>query len=377
MILHLDLDSFFVSVERILNPDLIGKPVIVGGSGNRGVVSSCSYEARAFGVRSAMPMMKARALCPHAVTANNGYREYGKYSKMVTDIIAEKSPQFQKASIDEFYIDVSGMDKYFGAEKWSHSLRNHIIKETGLPISWGLAANKLLAKMCTQDAKPNGTYVIPLGEEQQYLDPKPVGTIPFVGEKMVETLARMRIHTIADLRAFEQEALMRRFGKNGMWLWQKARGIDHSQVHSGREEKSVSCERTFSNNISNRKEMKHLLFTLCEKLSFELRSKQWQTGCVTVKIRFSNFETHSHQKQIIPEFATPDLYAVAEKLLDELWEDNVPLRLIGIRFSDLSGIEDQLTLFDNSETKRNYFSAVDKLKAKYGKGKLFFGGNME
>jgi DNA polymerase IV len=220
-ILHLDLDSFFVSVERLKNPDLVGKPVIVGGNEVRGVVSSCSYEARKYGVRSAMPTAKAKQLCPHAVFVNSGYGEYGKYSRLVTDIIRNESPEYYKASIDEFYIDLTGMDKFFGCEKWSHQIREKIISETGLPISWGLASTKMIAKMCTQDAKPNGTFVVPHGAEQNYLDPKVVGDIPFVGAKMAESLNKMGIYTIAQLRSYEMNFLIKRFGKAGVFLWQK------------------------------------------------------------------------------------------------------------------------------------------------------------
>jgi len=211
------------------------------------------------------------------------------------------------------------MEKFFGAEKWSHELRNTILKETGLPISWGLATNKMLSKMCTQDGKPNGTYVIKAGEEQAYLDTKHVGTIPFVGEKMVQSLEKMRIRTIAELRTVDVEVLTKLFGKHGLWLWQKSTGIDLSTVQNEHEEKSISSERTFETNISDEKELKHILFKLCEKLSFELRINQKQTGCITVKIRHSNFETVSHQHQIIPEFSTPVLFKIITQLFDQMW----------------------------------------------------------
>jgi DNA polymerase-4 len=182
-ILHIDLDSFFVSVERLFDPSLIGKPVIVGGTSERGVVSSCSYEARQFGVHSAMPTSKAKKLCPHAVFLWGRMNDYSTYSRMVTDIIANRAPLFEKASVDEFYIDLTGMDKYFGAYKWAAELRQDIIAETKLPISWGLSANKMLAKMATNEGKPNGQFEIEAGKEQEFLDPKPIGKIPFCGEK--------------------------------------------------------------------------------------------------------------------------------------------------------------------------------------------------
>jgi DNA polymerase-4 len=375
-ILHLDLDSFFVSVERLKNPALVGKPVIVGGTENRGVVSSCSYEARKYGVRSAMPTAQAKRLCPDAVFIHSGYGDYSKYSAIVTQIIAASSPEFYKASIDEFYIDISGMDKFFGCEKWSHELRNKIISETGLPISWGMASTKMIAKMCTQDAKPNGTFVVPHGKEQEYLDPKFVGEIPFVGAKMAESLNKMGIYTIAQLRMYELDFLIKRFGKSGLFLWRKARGIEQTEVAAHSIEKSISMERTFSENKSDEVEIKSLLFKLTEKLAFDLRQSEKQTSCITIKIRYPDFETYTHQRHIFPEYATPDLYSIAECILDEIWNDRMPLRQIGIKFSQLSQLNHQLSVFDANTKKTNRYKIIDQLKIKHGKNKIMFGGNL-
>ena len=243
-ILHLDLDSFFVSVERLFDKNLIGKPVIVGGTANRGVVSSCSYEARKMGVHSAMPIVTAKKLCPNGIYVSGRMEEYGRYSGIVTDIIAERAPLFEKASIDEFYIDLTGMDKFFGVYKWSTELREKIISTTGLPISFGLSINKMLAKMATNEAKPNGQYMIESGKEQEFLDPKPVGKIPGCGEKTVEFLNSKGIVTIYDLRQFSMQAMQQMLGKQGSYLWNRAHGIDNGEVHAYHDPKSMSSERT-------------------------------------------------------------------------------------------------------------------------------------
>ncbi len=376
MFLHLDLDSFFVSVECVKNPALLGKPVIVGGSETRGVVSSCSYEARKYGVRSAMPSAQAKRLCPHAIFIHGSYADYGQYSRMVTDIIATESPNFYKASIDEFYIDISGMERFFGYEKWSHRLREKIISQTGLPISWGMATSKMIAKMCTQDAKPNGTFVVKKGEEQAYLDPKSVADIPFVGEKMTQMLHRFGIKTIAQLREKELPFLLKHFGKSGLFLYQKARGISNNDLPTERVEKSISAERTFSENIADEIEILSLLFKLTEKLAHELRMGQKQASCVTIKIRYPDFVTFTHQRHIFADYATPALFDIAKQLLAEVWNDQKPLRQLGLKLSGLSAIEEQLNLFETDGTKKAYFNTVDKLKLKYGKSKIMFGGSL-
>jgi DNA polymerase-4 len=374
--LHLDLDSFFVSVERLKNPSLIGKPVIVGGSESRGVVSSCSYEARKMGVRSAMPNAQAKRLCPNGIFIHGSHADYGYYSKLVTQIIAAEAPAFYKASIDEFYIDITGMDRFFGCEKWSHELRHKIINESGLPISWGMSSSKMIAKMCTQDAKPNGTYVVKDGEEQAYLDPKSVADIPFVGEKMTQTLNKYGIKTIADLRKWDMDLLVKRFGKNGWYLWHKARGIGNDELPSPKAEKSMSKERTFSENIEDEKEIFAKLFKLTEQLSHELRLAKLQTSCVTIKIRYPDFETYTHQRHIFPSVDTLELYELAKSLLQKAWSDRLPLRQIGIKFSSLTPLEQQLMLFNEHQDQKKYLEVMDILKQKYGKSKVFFGGSM-
>ncbi len=369
-ILHMDLDSFFVSVERLKDPSLLGKPVIVGGVGHRGVVSSCSYEARKFGVHSAMAGAKAHQLCPHGIFLSGDSAAYSKYSRMVTEIIADSAPLFEKASIDEFYVDLTGMDKYFGSYKWSSELRQKIIKESGLPISFGLSINKMLAKMATNDAKPNGQLMIEHGKEQDFLDPKPVGKIPFVGEKLEESLKRMGIHTIHDLRMMPIENLMKIYGKTGTMLWNRARGISTSPVANYRVEKSISVERTFDMDTTDIEFLHSALFVLTEKLSFDLRKLNRLTACVTVKIRYDDFSTTSRQHTVDDTLSSKYLIEMSASLFDSLYEKGRPVRLIGVRFSQLIHANAQFDLFNDKEEENNLYKAIDSVKNKYGSNKL-------
>ena len=369
-ILHMDLDSFFVSVERLKDPSLLGKPVIVGGIGARGVVSSCSYEARKYGVHSAMPGGQAHRLCPHGIFLPGDSTSYSKYSRMVTQIISDSAPLFEKASIDEFYVDLTGMDKYFGSYKWSTELRQKIIKETGLPISWGLSINKMLAKMATNDAKPNGQLMIERGKEQDFLDPKPVSNIPHVGEKLCESLNRMNIHTILDLRQVPVENLLKIYGKTGTMLWNRARGISHSPVANYREEKSVSVERTFDSDTTDMEFLQSALFVLTEKLSYDLRKLNRLTGCITVKVRYDDFSTTSRQHTVDYSLSSKYLIQMSATLFKELYDTNRPVRLIGIRFSQLIHTNTQFELFNDREEENNLYKAIDIVKGKYGTGKL-------
>ncbi|MCW3126409.1 MAG: polymerase [Bacteroidetes bacterium] len=369
-ILHMDLDSFFVSVERLKDPSLNGKPVIVGGVGARGVVSSCSYEARQFGVHSAMPGGQAHKLCPHGIFLPGDHAAYSKYSRIVTEIIADSAPLFEKASVDEFYVDLTGMDKYFGAYKWSTGLREKIIKETGLPISFGLSINKMLAKMATNDAKPNGQLMIERGKEQEFLDPKPVGKIPFVGEKLEETLNKMGIRTIYDLRQMPIENLINIFSKTGTSLWNRSRGHSDSPVANYREEKSISVERTFDTDTTDVEFLLSALFVLTEKLSYDLRKLNRLTSCITVKIRYEGFITTSRQHTVDYSLSSKYLIEKATELFHQSYEKGRPVRLIGIRFSGLVYSGTQYTLFDDKEEENSLYSAIDTVKNKYGTNKL-------
>lgn len=369
-ILHMDLDSFFVSVERLKDPSLLGKPVIVGGVGQRGVVSSCSYEARKYGVHSAMPGGQAHRLCPHGIFLPGDSAAYSKYSRMVTEVIADSAPLFEKASVDEFYVDLTGMDKYFGSYKWSTELRQKIIKETGLPISFGLSINKMLAKMATNDAKPNGQLMIERGKEQDFLDPKNVSRIPHVGEKLCELLNKMNIHTIRELREVPVENLIKIYGKTGTMLWNRARGISTSPVANYREEKSISIERTFDTDTTNLEFLQSALFVLTEKLSYDLRKLNRLTSCITVKVRYDDFSTTSRQQTVDYSLSSKYLIEMSAALFGSLYDTTRPVRLIGVRFSQLIHSNVQFDLFNDREEENNLYKAIDAVKGKYGTGKL-------
>ncbi len=268
-IAHFDLDAFFVSVERILDPSLEGKALILGGSRERGVVSTCSYEARKFGVRSAMPMARAVSLCPHAIVMKGSRGQYGKFSQWVTDIIAAKAPLFEKASIDEFYVDLTGMDRFFDPLQWTIDLRTEIMEKTRLPISFGLASNKMVAKMATNAAKPNGYLQVMPGKEKEFLAPFPVGDIPGVGEHTLKSLNSLGILSIEDLSSYPVNLLEQYFGKYGEVLSRKAIGDYEGSVHTDHESKSISTEHTFFENTGDVDFLLNELKRMTEKIGHE------------------------------------------------------------------------------------------------------------
>ncbi len=373
-IAHFDLDAFFVSVERILDPSLVGKALILGGSRERGVVSTCSYEARKFGVHSAMPMTRAVALCPHAIVMQGTRGQYSKFSQWVTDIIAAKSPLYEKASIDEFYIDLTGMDKFFDPLQWTIDLRNEIIETTGLPISFGLASNKMVAKMATNAAKPNGFLQVMPGKEKEFLSPLNVGEIPGVGEHTLKTMHSLGIMTIHDLSAYPQHLLEHNFGKYGEVLHQKAVGNYGGAVHHFHEAKSISTEHTFSENTADLDFLNAELVRMTEKLGHELREEGKMTRCVAVKIRYPDFETHTRQMAIAPTSYDDELIKVVKELFGSLYEKKHLVRLVGVRFSELTLSSLQTDLFENRVRKANLYTAIDAVKLRFGKKSLGRGG---
>ncbi len=365
-IVHFDLDTFFVSVERLIRPDLVGKPVIIGGTSDRGVVASCSYEARKFGVHSAMPMKMARALCGDAILVRGDMELYSKYSHTVTDIIAEKAPVYEKASIDEHYLDVTGMDRFFGLQQWTHELRNTIIKNTGLPISFGLSVNKTVSKIATGEAKPNGELFVDRNAVQPFLSPLSIRKIPGIGEKTYRLLRSMGVVTIDTLSHIPVDMMERVMGKNGLVIWEKANGIDRTPVYPYHEAKSVSTETTFEQDSIDIIRMKEILVKMVEKISFELRDKPELTSCITVKIRYSNFDTHTLQKQVPYTAFDHQLIPVVKDIFDRLYQRRMLIRLIGVRFSNLISGSPQLNMFDDNVEMVNLYQALDRIRRKYG-----------
>ena len=370
-VLHLDLDTFFVSVERLINPALERRPVIVGGMGDRGVVSTCSYEARRFGVHSAQPMRLARQLCPQAVFIGGDMELYSRYSRLVTAIIADRAPVFEKTSIDEHYIDITGMDRFFGCYKWAHELRETIMKESGLPISFGLSENKTISKIATDEAKPNGELQVLHPQVHAFLDPLSIGKIPMVGVKTYQLLRSMGIATIGDFRQMPDVVVGQALGKNGIEIWKKANGIDTTPVQPYEEQKSLSKEHTFENDTIDIVLLKSVLARMVERLAFEMRAQTKLTGCVTVKIRYSNFDTHTMQRQI--QYTSFDhlLLNTVYDIFDKLYDRRLLIRLIGVRFSSLVGGTQQLDLFDDTAEMTNLYGALDKIRKRFGKNAVF------
>ncbi|MBN9298898.1 MAG: DNA polymerase IV [Filimonas sp.] len=368
-IAHFDLDSFFVSVEVLNNPALKDKPVVVGGSRERGVVAACSYAARKYGIHSAMPMKKALQLCPHAILVKGTRGEYSRYSRWVTDIIASKAPLFEKASIDEFYVDLTGMDKYFNPYQWTIDLRQQIIDETSLPISFGLAANKMVAKIATDEAKPNGYIFVQPGMEKEFLAPLRVNKIPGVGGHTYEVLQKIGINYIGDILRFTPEALEHKLGKYGNELWYKAQGIHTGEVHSYHEAKSISTESTFHENTADLEFLRSELVRMTERVAYELRQDKKLAGCIAVKIRYPNFETTSKQSTIQYTLRDDELIPTAHELFDKLYRKGEPVRLLGVRLTDLTSHAMQGSLFD-SPLKNELYKAIDDVKNKFGKDAL-------
>ncbi len=366
-IVHMDLDTFFVAVERLMNSKLIGRPVIVGGFSDRSVVSSCSYEARTFGVHSAMPMKMARMLCPDAIVVRGDMEQYTKYSNMVTDVIAESAPLYEKASIDEHYLDITGMDRFFGSVKWTHNLRQRIISETGLPISLGLSVNKTVCKIATGEAKPNGELEIPVERVITFLGPLSISKIPGIGEKTYRLLRSMGIATIDTLGHMPPEMMEKVLGQSGLMIWKKANGIDTSPVIPYSERKSVSTETTFKHDTTDIHMINELLVRMVEKIAFTLRKKQKLTSCVTLKIRYSNFDTHTVQQRIGYTSFDHVLIPVAKELFRKLYQRRMLIRLVGVRLSHLVTGVQQIDLFDQTPELINLYQAVDRMRLRYGR----------
>ncbi len=365
-IAHFDLDSFFVSVEIINDPSLKGKPVIVGGS-DRGVVAACSYEARKFGIHSAMPSSRAKQLCPQAIFLKGHRSDYSKYSRWVTQIIAASAPLFEKASIDEFYLDLTGMDKYFNALQWTIDLRKKIMDETKLPISFGLASNKMMAKIATNQAKPNGYLQIPFGKEKEFLAPLPVDAIPGVGDQTNLILRSMGIERISQISEAGIASLEERLGKWGTDLWNKSQGLHYSEVSAYHEAKSISSENTFDENKTDTQFLHNELVRLTEKICFELRQDEKVAGCIAVKIRYPDFETTSRQTTMPYTNADDEVIPLVKDLFHKLYKKGNPVRLLGVKLSELTNDAVQTNLFTDVERKTGLYKAIDEVKNRFGK----------
>jgi DNA polymerase IV len=365
-IIHMDLDSFFVSVERLQNDYFVGKPLLIGGGSDRGVVASCSYEARAFGVHSAMPMRLAKQLCPEAIVVRGDMERYSQYSQMVTEIVHESVPSYEKSSIDEFYVDLTGMEKFFGCMKLATELKARIRKETGLPISFGLSENKTVSKVATNESKPDGQRQIAYGTERGFLSPLTVDKIPMVGDKTAYTLRKMGVQKIQTLQQVPVEMLSAVFGKMGRVISEKANGIDRTPIVPNSERKSISTENTFEQDTIDVKKLESILVAMTEQLAFKLRKEQQLTSCVTVKIRYSDFDTHTLQRKMSYTSADHVLIPTVKELFKKAYSRRMLIRLIGVRFSSLVHGNYQINLFEDTQEGIRLYQAMDLLRNKHG-----------
>jgi DNA polymerase IV len=365
-IIHMDQDAFFVSVEIKKNSKLAGLPVIIGGTSDRGVVASCSYEARKFGVHSAMPSRMAKQLCPHAIFVKGSMDEYSYYSHLITELLQEKVPLLEKASIDEHYIDMTGMDKFFGCMKFAHELRHSVMDQIGLPISFGLSINKTVSKMATNECKPDGELQVQKLEVQPFLNPLSIKKIPGLGDATFLKLSEMGVRKIHTLTQIPQELMFKILGQNGLSLWQKANGIDNSPVLAYREQKSIGKQTTFESDSMDIAGIKIILTDMITNLAFELRQKQKLTACITVTIRYANFETVTQQAKIPYTSLDSTLIAKAKDLFDKVYSKRMLLRLVGVKLSHLVSGSEQIDLYGPSEKIYNLYQSMDKMRSRYG-----------
>ena len=376
-IAHIDLDSFFVSVEQLRNPKLVGKPVLIGGSSERGVVAACSYEARKFGIHSAMPMRVALRLCREAVVVKGDYEAYSKASSLVTEVVADSVPLFEKSSIDEFYIDLTGMDKFFGCRKFTQELKTRVTRESGLPVSWGLASNKLVSKVATNEVKPNGQIEIPFGTEKGFLAPLSIMKIPGIGKETGYKLLKMGVETVKVLSEIPVELMQNLLGKNGSELLRRVNGIDDSPVVPYQEQKSISTEQTFQTDTIDLAFLNSQLVRMTESIAFELRQQNRLTGCVTVKLRYSDFETHTTQRSIPYTNADHVLLKTVKELFARLYERRLLVRLNGVRFTNLIPGTYQIDLFNDTQEAIRLYQAIDSVKRQFGEGLIFRAESLE
>jgi DNA polymerase IV len=351
-----------------MNSALLGKPVIIGGTSDRGVVASCSYEARAFGIHAAMPVKLAKRLCPDALIVRGDYEQYSKYSDIITAIIAERVPVYEKSSIDEFYIDMTGMDRFFGSYRYAGELRQYIMRQTGLPISFGFSTNKTVSKVATGEAKPNNQMRISNGAEQHFMAPLTIDKIPGIGPKTAATLRSMGVERVRTLQQMPPVLVQNVLGEHGKTLWQKANGIDQSPVEPYNERKSISTEETFDTDTTDVDQIKNILLKMTEQLAYRLRNQHKLTACITLKIRYTNFDTHTMQCRIPYTASDHTLMARVKELFNKLYTRRMLIRLVGIKFSHLVSGGTQVNLFEDSSTIVQLYQTMDKIRQRFGNG---------
>lgn len=369
-IILIDLDAFFASVEELLDPSLVGKPLIVGGPGRRGVVASASYAARAYGVKAAMPIGQALKLCPQAIVRPGHFIQYGKMSLRAMRILGDYTPLVEQVSVDEAFLDVTGCQRLFGpVEEIARTIQVRIRDELGLSSSLGVASNKLVAKIAAELGKPGGLIVVPPGQEAGFLAPLPVEILWGVGEVTQGRLHQIGVRTIGELRGVPREQLQREFGVNGLALYEYARGIDESPVVPDQPLKSMGHEQTFERDIADPEEAARALLELCEKVGRRLRHGGMQGRTITLKLRHSDFRTLTRAVTLRRAVdADQAIYREALRLLRRHWAPRTRLRLIGVSISNLKGNRLlQLNLFEGeSERLERLSRALDSIRERYG-----------
>lgn len=367
-IFHLDLDAFFVSVERILDPSLNGKPVIVGGDPHgRGVVAACSYEARVFGLHSAMPIRQAFKLCPDGIYLHGHYDEYVYFSHAVKNILTEYAPIVQQASIDEFYMDFTGCNKIYGSMfAFASKLQSEILKKLSLPCSIGIGSNKTVAKIGSDCMKPMGiTYIIP-GMEKEFLSHMPIETIPGIGKVMLKELNNKGFYRINDIAKMSPDYWGAAYGKYGIDLWHKASGEGSEYLTIEHEQKSISRETTFGTDITNIETIYETLFELTGRACQNLRDENYMASTINIKLRYSDFQTLTRSRTIKPTDDDKTIFENAKDLLMKAHTRRVGIRLIGVGLSKFSNFSEQEVLFEDENVKRKkLFRTIDFLRRKY------------
>jgi DNA polymerase IV len=379
-ILHVDMDAFFVSVELLDRPELRGKPVVVGGQPNRrGVVSAASYEARRYGIHSAMPLRTAGKLCPHAIFLEGRHDLYAEWSDRVATILSRFSPVVEMASIDEAYLDLSGTSRLHGPPlAAAHALLTEIGAKTGLPCSAGLARTRLVAKVASDQAKPRGLVWVPAGAETKFLSPLSVRRIPGIGRVTEAALASMGIETVGQLAGIPEERLQEVFGRWGTALYRKAHGEDSYEFVIDAEPKSISHSHTFGSDTKHRPALESMLSNLCQKGAKRLRDAAIDTGTVTLRIRYSGFQTVTRAHTLPePTHLDPVLLATLRRLFEKHW-DRRPVRLIGIEFGTLTHGANQIGLFDPEARQKleRLARATDQLRDRFGFAAIQLGGSL-
>jgi DNA polymerase-4 len=377
LIFHLDLDAFFVSVERILDPSLEGKPVIVGADPRgRGVVAACSYEARKYGLHSAMPIRTAYGLCPGGIYIRGHHTKYSEYSEAVGKLLAKYAPVIKQASIDEFTMDFTGCEKIYGPpEQLASLLQKEIWDELHLPASIGVASSKIIAKIASDFRKPKGITVVPLGGEKEFLAPLPVEKIPGVGKSTLERLNRKGIFYVRDIAERPSEYLTANLGKWGLFLWQVANGHASGIIAPHQEQKSISKENTFHNDVGDMEFIEASMFELTGKICQSLRDLKMTATTVSVKLRYSDFHTVQCQRTIHATRDDKTVYEEAVEMFRELYSQKKLVRLIGVKLSNLRSTEQGVLFFEGNYKRESMLDAVGSIRQKYSYDSLSLGAS--